>query len=161
MLGMNQLTWNVAQEKNIAYYEVQRSDDGGLFTNIGVVKATNKSTTQVYLFKDENAANLDIAYYRLKITEQNGDYNYSNTVVLSDEKRIETNINVYPIPTKDWINIETKKDIIDLKIFDVKGVLVKEAKALNNINISNLQPGVYLLKLNTSDGLSTHKIIKH
>jgi hypothetical protein len=113
------------------------------------------------LFKDENAANLDIAYYRLKITEQNGDYNYSNTVVLSDEKRIETNINVYPIPTKDWINIETKKDIIDLKIFDVKGVLVKEAKALNNINISNLQPGVYLLKLNTSDGLSTHKIIKH
>ncbi len=161
MLGMNQLTWNVAQEKNIAYYEVQRSDDGGLFTNIGVVKATNKSTTQVYLFKDENAANLDIAYYRLKITEQNGDYNYSNTVVLSEEKRIETNINVYPIPTKDWINIETKKDIIDLKIFDVKGVLVKEAKALNNINISNLQPGVYLLKLNTSDGLSTHKIIKH
>ena len=159
-LGMNHLTWNAAQEKNIAYYQVQRSNDGEIFTNIGVVKANNSSTKQVYLFKDENAADLDVAYYRLKITEQNGDYKYSNTVVLSDDKRIETNINVYPIPTKDWLNIETKKDILDLKIFDARGVLVKETKVLNKVNLSNLQPGVYLLKLNTIDGLSTHKIIK-
>jgi hypothetical protein len=38
--------------------------------------------------------------------------------------------------------------------------MVKETKALNKLNISSLEPGVYLLKLNTTSGISTHKIIK-
>jgi autotransporter-associated beta strand protein len=159
-LDLNQLTWNAAQEKNIAYYQVQRSLNGNDFNDIGIVKATNSSTTQLYLFKDENAADLDVAYYRLKIFEKNGEYDYSNTIVIHDNKQPEITINVYPIPTKDWINIETKKDILDLKIFDLRGVMVKETKALNKLNISSLEPGVYLLKLNTTSGISTHKIIK-
>jgi len=159
-LDFNQLTWNAAQEKNIAYYQVQRSLNGNDFNDIGIVKAKNSSTTQLYLFKDENAADLDVAYYRLKIFEKNGEYDYSNTIVIHANKQPEITINVYPIPTKDWINIETKKDILDLKIFDLRGVLVKEAKAINKLNINNLEPGVYLLKINTIGGLSTHKIIK-
>ena len=54
-LDFNQLTWNATQEKNIAYYQVQRSLNGNDFNDIGIVKAKNSSTTQLYLFKDENA----------------------------------------------------------------------------------------------------------
>lgn len=157
---INQLSWNVAQEKNIAYYQVQRSINGNDYTDIGVVKATNSSTAQLYLFNDENATDLDVAYYRLKVKEQNGNSNYSNTVVIHNLKQIASSINVYPIPTKDWINIETQEAILNVKIHDVRGKVVAEINGQNKIDIGQLRTGVYIMKVETTSGTTTHKIIK-
>ena len=157
---INQLSWNVAQEKNIAYYQVQRSINGNDYTDIGVVKATNSSTAQLYLFNDENATDLDVAYYRLKVIEQNGNSNYSNTVVIHNLKQIASSINVYPIPTKDWINIETQEAILNVKIHDVRGKVVSEINGQNKIDIGQLRTGVYIMKVETKSGTTTHKIIK-
>jgi len=158
--SINYLNWNVAQEKNITYYQVQRSVDGNTFDDIGIVKAQNNSTAQLYLFNDETATDLDVTYYRLKVMEQNGDFNYSNTVVIHNIKQLATDINVYPTPTQDWINIDTDETVLSVKIYDIRGKLVQGKNAANKLDISELQTGVYIMKVETSSGISTHKIIK-
>ena len=59
-------------------------------------------------------------------------------------------VGVYPNPTSDFISIENvDKDIKSVKIYDVTG---KEVKAFNghlNLNVSSLQPGLYLIKTDT------------
>ena len=114
----------------------------------------------MYMFKDEIAIDLAVAYYRLKIIEQNGAYNYSNTLVIHDAKQAVSNIKVYPVPTKDWINVETQEEVLTIKIHDISGRIVAEAIGENKLDISQLQTGVYSMTLQTPQGITTHKIIK-
>lgn len=68
--------------------------------------------------------------------------------------------NIYPNPTKGEINIKTDKKIKSATVIDASG-----KSLLNNtserLDISSLPKGVYLLKVDFSDGTSkTEKVIK-
>ncbi|QWT84638.1 T9SS C-terminal target domain-containing protein [Chryseobacterium cucumeris] len=68
--------------------------------------------------------------------------------------------NIYPNPTKGEINIKTDKKIKSTTVIDASG-----KSLLNNtserLDISSLPKGVYLLKVDFSDGTSkTEKVIK-
>ena len=74
-------------------------------------------------------------------------------------------IYVYPNPASDIIIVKAAKDISDMVLYNVKGeaVLVKRGSSLNGqsvIEINGLNDGIYFLKIVTSDGTSTKKIIK-
>jgi len=77
------------------------------------------------------------------------------------------NLRVFPNPAADWIEIELTRchdKALDLKIFDLKGVLVKtmELNQKNTkTNISELNNGVYILVVDTSDGTERHPLIIH
>lgn len=70
------------------------------------------------------------------------------------------NISVYPNPTKGELNIKTDKKIKSTAVIDSSG-----KSLLNNtserLDISSLPKGIYLLKVDFSDGTSkTEKVIK-
>lgn len=70
------------------------------------------------------------------------------------------NISVYPNPTKGEINIKTDKKIKSATVIDASG-----KSLLNNtserLDISSFPKGIYLLKVDFSDGTSkTEKVIK-
>jgi hypothetical protein len=70
------------------------------------------------------------------------------------------NISIYPNPAKGEINIRTDKKIKSSTVFDVSG-----KSLLNNtserLDMSSLPKGIYLLKVDFSDGTSkTEKVIK-
>jgi hypothetical protein len=74
-------------------------------------------------------------------------------------------ISVYPNPASDKIMVKAGKNISDMVLYNVKGeaVLVKRGSSLNGqsvIEINGLNDGIYFLKIVTSDGTSTKKIIK-
>ena len=76
--NVNYLTWNVASEKNLNYYEVEKSDDGLKFTSIGKINALNKS---VYNYNDESVNTaLAVQYYRLKMVDKDGAFSFSNII---------------------------------------------------------------------------------
>lgn len=69
----------------------------------------------------------------------------------------------YPNPTKDNINIENLSfETFDYQIFDYAGRLVSQGSSTknNSITFSNMQMGVYILKINNENKVETFRIIK-
>ncbi len=73
----------------------------------------------------------------------------------------KTQINIFPNPTSDFINIKSDEKIKSVKLYNASGSLVKtENNEFSRINISNLPKGNYLLSIETGSGIETKKIIK-
>ena len=60
--------------------------------------------------------------------------------------------NLYPNPCKDVLNIQTDKEISTFAIYTVSGQLIlkEENKNMNAVNVSNLNKGLYFVKVNNS-----------
>ena len=74
------------------------------------------------------------------------------------------NINIYPNPTKDYINIETKiNDIYYIAIFNCLGIKVIEDITNNQIDLSEFANGIYLVCVKNKNGvlLKACRVIKN
>lgn len=99
------LTWKVADEKNVNRYEVQRSRDGVTFETIGIVFAWEEAVHADYAFNDKNA-NTGINYYRLKMIDNDGVFKYSNILTFTIGTTTGIQIAVVPNPTVNMINVQ-------------------------------------------------------
>lgn len=70
----------------------------------------------------------------------------------------EQTLQFYPNPTSGSIRIEN--DYHHLEIYNLSGQLLRSEKARDQHDISSLTPGLYLLSIQTPQGVLTHKIIK-
>lgn len=70
-------------------------------------------------------------------------------------------IKVYPNPTPDVLLFDSK-EVREIVIFDLNGKAVKRGFALNQIDLSHLKAGMYVIKIKNSNGetLSSNRIIK-
>ena len=74
-------------------------------------------------------------------------------------------IAIYPVPAKDVLNILTKKQV-EIKVHDASGKLVIHVKkrytikSLNQLNVSNLSPGVYNFSITCNNNTVTRQVIK-
>jgi len=74
-------------------------------------------------------------------------------------------LTVFPIPSYDYINIETKnnKDIEFVKIFNLQGGVVKNKKEQSSkvrIEMSDLSSGIYILEVIVDKKIKRVKIVK-
>lgn len=86
------------------------------------------------------------------------------TTGLKTSDFFKNNFTVYPNPANDVINVSNlgNLEITKASITDVNGRIVKEVNSsFDSINISELNAGVYLLKINTLEGSGTTKIVKN
>lgn len=74
---------------------------------------------------------------------------------------LEANINVYPNPSTDKINIELKNNVMlnSAILFDINGNKANVQMTNNTLNVSKLPRGIYVLKLVTSEGAMEEKIV--
>lgn len=74
----------------------------------------------------------------------------------------ETFFSIYPNPASKFLNIETNSEITldKLSITNVTGQKIKVDKSSSTIDISNLSPGLYFLKIETVKEILIKKIIK-
>lgn len=79
---MVSLTWQTLSETNNDYFTVERSEDNFYFQAVGKLKGAGNSSVQInYSFNDKVAGN-NIYYYRLKQTDYDGSYTYSETIAV-------------------------------------------------------------------------------
>jgi len=72
----------------------------------------------------------------------------------------DSNSSIYPNPFKDQITIE--KDIIEIKIIDLKGAEVySEQNPDRVVNTSSLQEGMYIIQYSDGNSWKATKMIKH
>ena len=76
----------------------------------------------------------------------------------------DLSIRAYPIPSNDFLYIEANEfvNIERIEVIDVFGKRIKTSVSdCNVLDVSNLQKGLYLLKISTEKGVLTEKIIKN
>lgn len=168
--------WQTASEVNAAYYEVERSTDGEGFAPVGRVRAKgNSRETNNYTFTDVSSfdrASVDLLYYRLKMVDADGTFEYTRTVAVSRTRRSEDGVsNVYPNPFNKELNIELTaetKGIAGVEIKDITGktVFVNNYDVLSGssiINISGipaLQTGFYFVSVELNGTTKVIKLLK-
>ena len=171
-----------AESKQLVAGALESFDDQG--TNVArtttlTFPTDNSITKNAYTFDIVPTANLKPAEsYEFRIRRNASDTNelFSNgsnayTVTAIDFQAITDatagvknyelkKIAVYPNPASDIISIsnDLKQEIGTVKIYDVYGKLVKKSDHFENIDISNLAKGMYLIK---TDSGRLSKFIKN
>ncbi|SRX74703.1 T9SS type A sorting domain-containing protein [Aequorivita antarctica] len=68
---------------------------------------------------------------------------------------------IYPNPTNDWVNIQSKEEIKSIEIYNLAGQKII-TNTSTRTNVSYLNKGIYLVKILLMDGRTeVHKLIKN
>lgn len=87
----------------------------------------------------------------------------SEPIILSLEDKInKENINIYPNPINDLVSIQFKGEIQQIDLIDLNGRLIKEFINIskNEVKLSELKKGMYIMKVYTDKGIYTERILK-
>jgi hypothetical protein len=80
----NKLYWSTASEDNNDYFNIEKTRDGKIWNSISNMKGAGNSSTQLYYsFVDEDVENI-INYYRLKQTDYDGKFKYSEIISIDN-----------------------------------------------------------------------------
>ncbi len=108
---------------------------------------------------DGNPANDD--------TNSNGvaDYIDPFNILATDSNSIENSIKLFPNPVSEMLNIENTSNynVSNVSIYSISGALVKEINSQNSIqtiSVSDLQTGLYFVKIQVNDEVKNFKFIK-
>ena len=186
--NVNNLYWSTASEQNNDYFTLERakeeaggSSQAGLeWEIIGKVKSKapggSSSTKLKYDFTDNQInsqfpiPNSQIFYYRLKQTDFDGHYKYSNTIAIEEARKKDLQFYVFPNPAKSTINIRLQGNTGDrvlVVLYDIlgneyysKAVSLENAESLIVINKNeNLPTGVYFITASSNNKIYRRKLI--
>lgn len=136
------LTFNKAYRWTV---EVQYNNGTGLVFGppSSTTCAMNYGTPSSFITNDDNSG---ISARTTQVTTE-GD---EDTAVM----------NVYPNPTKDKINVTANTAIKAIKVYNIAGELVLSAEWTDEVNMSDLKPGLYSVSIETESNTKHFKIIK-
>lgn len=147
------LTWKTEQEINVAYFEIERSNDSYNWNTVNKVNA--KGTAATYNYSDRSAAfQTGQLYYRIKIVETNGNIKYSdiNTVTIKRKSiaiasKSATTLGHGMKAEFDFYTDETRA--VNIAVTDITGRIISKqtqtfAKGSNSIQVQMPQSdGLY------------------
>ena len=89
-------------------------------------------------------------------------YEADISIVLSTKTIAEANINIFPNPVTNILNIDTEETINEIEIFSILGnrVAAFRGSNLNQIDLGNLDKGMYIIRLNTNAGAFAGEFLK-
>ena len=131
------------------------------FYDINVIQVTEDGGCALTGICSKNPDYFDYYAYFLKVDANGFD------AVIENEEIIAKPFFCYPNPAKDNLYIEFSPDIDckSVELYDINGRLIETCHGASlqssTINIANLTPGLYLIKVRMSDGSEfTERIIK-
>jgi endo-1,4-beta-D-glucanase Y len=158
------LSWQTISEKNTAHFQIEKSGNSSDWTTIGQVNATGTSSSIVYYsFNDLNIAD-GFFYYRLKITDFDNSYEYSEVRKVLSKK--ESEIIIFPNPFNESFSITFSEQnaLTSILIESIDGKILYKKELLNGGNETihpELSTGIYLLKINNGNNIFTKKLVKY
>jgi len=170
-VGYNKLAWKVECNVSFSSFAVERSYDGTSFEAIGSITGSAASDcSSPYSYNDYSSVG-NKAYYRIKITDENGNVFYSNIQLIVSSANVMELISVQPNPVYGdaMLNISASStQNIELAIMSIDGKeiqhrTVQVMQGTNNLSLqtSGLAKGVYIVKGIFGNGqTNTIKFIK-
>ena len=165
---VNRLQWITASETNNDYFTLERSADGTTFEQIYTVKGAGNSIQEIRYTAVDISPFEGTTYYRLKQTDFNGKYSYSDVISLHNRNALIKEI--YPVPAKErLIVVASSPNIVTLNclITDLQGRVISSKEIMTNarknqytIDVSDLARGMYFLRVKTENDYWKGKFIK-
>ena len=161
------MTWKTAFEKDLDGFAIERSLDLRIWEKIGWQIAENHSNqTARYEFTDKDVTPNTLYYYRLKMTDLDGNFENSDTrsaVIRNDNLGLK----IFPNPTSGLVNLhfETPQDdhtIIEIYNPNGQKILKTDLAAgdsFTSIDVSEFPPNGYILKVITGRRIVYEKLI--
>ena len=156
------VSWLSHVDQSGGSFIVERSVDGSVFENIYNTPANNLGNAN-FEMTDRNLPAVKTLYYRLKIVNNDGRFEYSNVqkVQLKDVK-----VSVSPNPASNEILINASETINSVELYDITGrrIMVKENINQNQVRlqITSVKEGTYIVKSNIGGEINTTQIlVKH
>ncbi len=163
-----QLNWTTAVEINNDHYVVERSLDGLVFEAIGRVAGMgNTSVTQYYEFLDI-APKPGLLYYRLKQVDIDGASETSEMVSVFIKANAVADVtwSTYPNPAINQIEIIGGEEgrMVGLELMDQNGSSLSYRPLVfgekNTLDVSDLKPGMYIVRIVTPEKVTSQRFIK-
>jgi hypothetical protein len=168
------LKWVTSEEMNVSHFVVERSTDGQNFSDAGTVFAIGNTTSNSNYNFSDNLGSLRSAviYYRLRSVDIDGKSQYSETRIIRLDDKAENTITIltFPNPVTNELKVTIpstwQNKRVSYELFRVNGQSVKKTENLSSsqtetINVSNLQTGVYLVRVSCEGQTINQKIIKN
>lgn len=152
------LNWQTSSEINSDRFDIERSQDGKKWSNIGNVAADGeKASNTNYSFTDKiptDGENL----YRLKMVDKDGTFAYSRIQSLD----FGSSIVFFPNPVKGWLKV---KGVASGKfqLLNASGNTIQYSNHIpaEGIDMNGLSSGIYVVRIIHDDGsLITKKVVK-
>lgn len=154
------LSWVAENEQNLSRYEIQKSNDGRIFTGIITINAANTAAQKTYTAKDiapYSSAN----FYRLRMIDRDGSFKYSKVISVNGES-IGV-VTMLPNPADHFTLLKGITGYSVLRILDLTGKVMMEQNITSDvqeINTGFLPAGMYLLQLAGNAKMITLKLVK-
>lgn len=155
------LNFSTASETNNDYFTIERSKDGRNYDAIGEIKGAGNSNAEItYEFTDEKP-HAGINYYRIKQTDYDGKYSYSD--IKSVRHTSLGNLSITPRTTEGRLQVTTDMEDYTIDVYNVAGQQVKSFRSLSFdqlISIDDLTAGLYYVKVNFDGQVEIIKVVK-
>jgi hypothetical protein len=166
------LNWSTDMEKDFSHFVVQKSGNGKEYTDASVLFTDgNSSLRREYSFKDDlkNAAS-GLVYYRLKMVDLDGNYKLSDVriIKLAEDNATQT-ITAFPNPVVSDLRITLASSwqdkAVHIQVLNADGTSVVQfdrsrASQTESVNVNNLKPGLYIVRVSNGMGSALQRFIK-
>jgi hypothetical protein len=157
---MTTLKWKSASEANFNKYQLEYSKDGVNFESFSTINGQGDTKSYTATQAPSNGK----AFYRLKMVDIDGKIEYSRVIVLNIACG-KSSVFVYPNPARDFLNV----NIVGADFKGTNATLLNQlgqavlSKNLPNgsnlLDISTIDPGVYMLMLVNSTNTEKIKVV--
>lgn len=163
------IDWSTATETNNKLFTVEKSVTGGNWSTVATVPgAGNSSTPLKYSASDENPYP-GVSYYRLKQTDFDGHYSYSDAVPVNIPT--DYSVVVYPNPSSADATLKystMSPDPVNVTVTDLSGKTIanytfdKVQQGVNNFTVptASLAQGMYFMKVSNPQKTFYLKFVK-
>lgn len=165
------LNWQTAVEVNTFGFWVQKKNPGHEWLDLEFIQAAgNSNSPRNYSYTDKTGTGPEDAIYRLKITDNDGSYTFSNEVASLRSVPVEFTLGQnYPNPFNPVTNISygiPEKSNVQLEIYDILGRLVstlvnttQEAGYYTvGFSAGHLASGLYFYRLQSGSNIVMKKM---
>lgn len=167
-----EIEWTTNFEINNDFFTLERSFDGGNFSDIATIKSKgNNNIEKHYSFSDNDLSGISEIFYKLRQTDIDGKASVSGIVPVYCDGKEKSKIEVFPVPARHIIHVNVsspENSTGEIIITDVPGKKIIQNKVhfitgynLFELSIKDLAPGPYFLHVHFPNGkTSTTKIAR-
>ncbi|MCS6824373.1 MAG: T9SS type A sorting domain-containing protein [Cytophagaceae bacterium] len=161
------LIWTITDEDNNAFFTLERSTDMDNWQRIAYVPSVKSKSLYEYQYIDYQPLQ-GTSYYRLSQTDADGTHT-TLAIAKTETHSVGNGIvkSIFPNPASDEINIHLAKETpaVHINIYNAAGIKVADTEyttyeTLLKINLSELQPGIYLMSVSDYNEIYYHTFVK-
>ena len=170
----NLISWITATELNNDFFTLERSANGYEWEYAGTIEGAGTSTTPKYYSMFDYQPHFPVTYYRVKQTDFNGDFEYSEVIAVNADRLSGEGLisNVFPNPAGDYTSFTyngggvSSSFPLNVRILDDFGHDVLNYNYTETkfgmpimLNTQGLAGGVYQLVATQGDQTTTRKLV--